>query len=104
MPETTPAIEYPEIPDETPSSEYTYEFDMETNGVKVTGYNGTAMKVKIPATFEGEPVTAVGCEFADTITQIEFPLTVQIITEKTLPDSIKYFNVPRDITKPIISY
>lgn len=65
---------------------------MDYNGVEITGYTGSDMKVRIPETIEGEKVTYINCKFPNTITQIEFPDTVTNIT--MLPESIKYFNIP----------
>lgn len=83
---------YPEIPDEKPVTDFTYVYNMEKDGIEITGYSGSDMKVRIPDTIEGEKVTYINCEFPNSITQIEFPDSVIEITQ--LPKSIKYFNIP----------
>lgn len=48
----------PEIP-VTDMSEFEYEYDSKLGGIKITAYNGTALKVRGPKMIEGEPVVNI---------------------------------------------
>ncbi len=87
--------DYPEIPAESPVSDFTYEYSEEYGGIVITDYMGGGAEVRIPDTIEGERVVCVNCVFPDEVTQIEFPDTVFGI--RHLPESIEYFNIPAEL-------
>lgn len=68
--------------EESPVEDFHYEYDAETQGIRIKSYVGTAVKVRIPKEIEGEPVTCIGSEafkragigyvyIPDTVTMIE---------------------------------
>lgn len=65
----------------TPIEDFTYGYDSEAGGVKITGYNGTAMKVIIPEEIEGEPVVTIcGEAFLNcSVMEVTLPKTLKII-------------------------
>lgn len=48
--------------EETPVEDFRYEYDAALQGVVIKGYTGTSIKVRIPDSIEGEPVTGIGAE------------------------------------------
>ena len=73
----------PNIP-EAPVADFEYAYDAETQGIKITKYIGTPVKVRIPDKIEGEPVTRIGrSAFAEIgIMSVYIPNTVTMIDDK----------------------
>ncbi|MDE7229001.1 MAG: leucine-rich repeat domain-containing protein [Oscillospiraceae bacterium] len=70
----------PEIP-VTDVSAFEYKYDNDLGGICITGYNGQALKVRIPDTIEGEPV--VGVNLSNCYKEL---------IELIMPDSVKKFS------------
>ncbi len=45
---------------ETPLSNFTFEYDRATQGVRITSYTGSDETVAVPLSYRGKPVTAIG--------------------------------------------
>jgi hypothetical protein len=63
------------------AADFEYEFDSELNGIAITEYTGTSVKVRIPEEIEGEPVVSIGGFSGTGIIEVYIPDTVQVIRE-----------------------
>ncbi|MCL2109732.1 MAG: leucine-rich repeat domain-containing protein [Oscillospiraceae bacterium] len=74
--------------DETPVKEFAYKYDATTQGIEITKYTGTSIKVRIPKKIDDEPVTNIGEEaFRDSgIMSVYIPDTVVKISEAAFRD------------------
>ncbi|MGN1108743.1 MAG: leucine-rich repeat domain-containing protein, partial [Oscillospiraceae bacterium] len=77
--------------DETPVSEFEYEYDGQLEGMRITKYLGKTPKVRVPDKIEGEPVVAVDTGDAQ-ITHLYLPDTVHNVDYNS--EYLKYANVP----------
>lgn len=80
----------PEIP-VTDVSEFEYYYNSDYEGIYVTKYTGSSLRVRVPDTIDGEPVVSVNIG-NKAITQLIVPETVYWI--KCNKDSLKYANIP----------
>jgi hypothetical protein len=92
--DASPTPDGPELPEiepspfdslpEAPESDFRYRFDSATGGMMITGYEGDWTELRLPATIEDEPVTAIGDEaFSGSVIEIvDIPDGVAIIGEK----------------------
>lgn len=73
----------PEDLEETPASDFKYEYDAGTQGIRIIKYIGTSIRVRIPDEIEGEPVTVIGKEaFRNSgIKYVYLPNSIIIISE-----------------------
>ncbi len=62
----------------TGTSAFTYEYDSELGGISITDYTGESVKVRIPDTFEGEPVV-----------KVDFTYLEKSLMQLIMPDSVK---------------
>ena len=64
--------------EESPASDFEYEYDAELSGVVIQKYTGTSERVRIPEKIEGEPIIVIGEDaFANSgIVEIYIPNTV----------------------------
>ena len=46
--------------EETPASDFKYEYNASINGIAITKYTGSSIKVRIPEKIEDKPVTGIG--------------------------------------------
>ena len=67
--------------EETPVNDFEYKYDADTQGVMITKYTGTSIKVRIPDKIDDEPVTSIGRgAFSDSgIMSVYLPSTVKVI-------------------------
>ena len=42
-----------------PADLFTFEYDMDNKGIRLTGYSGTKLRLKVPDEIEGEPVVGI---------------------------------------------
>lgn len=65
---------------EPTTEEFVYNYDSVLGGVKITGYNGKAQGIRIPAELDSKPVKQVSLKKSN-ITYIELPDSVKISGE-----------------------
>lgn len=67
-----------------PASDFEYKYDAETQGIEITRYLGTSIKVRIPEEIEGELVTCISGAFKNCgIKEVIIPDTVKMIGDET---------------------
>ncbi len=90
----------PEIP-MTNSTKFKYEYNRKLGGIVVTDYFGTSVKVRIPDTFEGEPVVKVDFKKVDKkLMQLVMLNTVkEFVLSQAIRKSLQYVNIPADLTE-----
>lgn len=90
----------PEIP-VTEASAFTYKYDSELGGMVVTDYLRESPKVRIPDSFEGEPVVKVSfgnCK--KELTQLVMPDSVkEFYLSDTIKEALQYINIPNSMTE-----
>ena len=69
--------------EEAPASDFVYEYDADTQGIKIKKYTGTSIRVRIPDEIEGEPVTVIGKEafLNGGMKYVYLPNSVTVISE-----------------------
>ena len=85
---------------EPSAEEFVYNYDSVLGGVKITGYNGKAQEIRIPAELDGNPVKQVSLkksnityiELPDSVTEIKFE-GCSSLTEITIPDSVRTIGI-----------
>jgi hypothetical protein len=82
-----------------PASDFEYRYSVNLDGVEITKYIGTSIKVNIPAKIEGEPVVAIGAgAFADSgIIEIVIPDSVIHIGDYAFIDTLLSKEVIQEI-------
>lgn len=90
----------PEIP-VTDASAFTYEYNSRLGGMVVTDYLRESPKVRIPTSFEGEPVVKVSfgsCK--KELTQLVMPDSVkEFKLSSEIKRALQYVNIPNSVTK-----
>lgn len=90
----------PEIP-VTDASAFEYGYDSFLKGKIVTNYMGEATKIRIPDTYEGEPIVGVhlmNCE--KELTQIVMPDSVKAFgLSQSTRSALQYINIPKSMTE-----
>lgn len=89
--------------EETPIEDFEYEYDADTQGVQITKYTGTSIKVRMPDKIDGEPITCIG-EGAfkkSGIMSVYIPDTVTVIKNKAFAECTGLISIviPEGITK-----
>ena len=99
------AAEAAEIP-ETPAGDFAYRYDPNLEGIQLTRYTGTSIRVRIPEKIEGVPVVGlVGTFESSNIMEVHIPNSVTHIgiqtfmwcngmTSLTIPNGVTHLEGP----------